>query len=86
MKSVICTFCNTEIYSYNGPEPNIQIKAEYFKPTSDFPAPAKGSDLKCPRCFMKWVSWSSQLGQLRMLIDSAYSGSGNIGKNKGAED
>ena len=86
MKSVVCTFCNAEIYSYIGPEPNIQIKSEYFKPASDFPAPSKGSDLKCPRCFMKWVSWSSQLGQLRMLIDSAYSGSGNIGKNKGADD
>ena len=86
MKSVICTSCNTEIYNYNGPEPNLQIKAQYFQPVSDFPAPAKGSDLRCPRCFSKWVSWSNQLGQLRMIVDSAYAGSGNIGKNKGADE
>ena len=86
MKSVICTFCNTEIYTYTGPVPEIKMKAQYFKPVNDFAAPSKGTDLRCPQCFMKWVSWSSQVGQLRMLIDSAYAGSGNIGKNKGGDE
>jgi len=86
MKPVICTFCNAEIYDYTGPDPNIQLKAEYFKPLNDFSAPSSGSDLRCPRCFTKWVSFSSQMGQLRMLVDSAYAGSGNIGKNKGGAE
>ncbi|HZS44692.1 MAG TPA: hypothetical protein VFC63_06280 [Blastocatellia bacterium] len=86
MKPVICTYCNAEIYEYRGPEPGIKLKAEYFKPIAEFAAPTSGSDLRCPRCFVKWVACSNQLGQLRMLVDSAYAGSGNIGKNKGGEE
>lgn len=79
MKTVVCTFCNSEIYTYDGPEPNIEMKAVNFKPKSGVPAPKSGEPLACPVCRTKFTGFSLQNKQLRMMVSSAYYGSGNIG-------
>jgi|GEM_PF-736128 len=86
MKSVICSFCNTEIYNYTGPEDTVSMKAEYFKPTApEFKQPKKGDPLICPVCGVKFVAISNQLGQLRFIIDPAYKGSGAVGNVAGSK-
>jgi hypothetical protein len=80
MKTVVCTFCNSEIYTYEGPEP-VQMKAAYFKPKqSAWPQPKSGDSLYCPVCGSKFIGVSVQNKQLRMIISSEYRGSGNAGK------
>lgn len=80
MKTVICTYCNSEIYTYDGPEPKIELKAVHFKPTSsDYTPPKSGDPLFCPICKTKFVGVSVQNKQLRMVVSADYYGSGNIG-------
>lgn len=80
MKTVVCTFCNTELYSYEGPEP-VEFKAANFKPLrGEWPQPKSGDPLYCPVCASKFVGVSVQNRQIRMVISSEYRGSGNAGK------
>ncbi|QUV83905.1 hypothetical protein [Chloracidobacterium aggregatum] len=80
MKPVICTFCNSEIYTYVGPEP-VELKAAHFKPTRPgWAAPKPGDPMYCPVCGSRFVGVSVQNKQLRMVVSSEYAGSGNVGK------
>lgn len=80
MKDVVCTFCNSTVYKYAGPEDEIKLAADSFKGTGKYPEPKSGSELVCPECGAKWVAFSNQLFQLRMIISTAYHGTGDIGK------
>ena len=81
MKTVVCTFCNSEIYQYTGPESKIEMKAKFFQPISSTVAqPQAGDSLFCPVCKSRFVSLSVQQNSLRMLVSSDYYGSGNVGK------
>lgn len=80
MKSVICTFCNSEIYRYKGPETKLELKAEHFEPIALTETPPKSGDaMSCPACKSKFIGASLQNKQVRMLVSSAYYGSGNVG-------
>lgn len=81
MKDVVCTFCNSMVYKYTGPDDEVQLSAANFKSAGKYPEPKSGSDLVCPECGAKWVSFSNQLFQLRMIISTAYHGSGEVGNN-----
>lgn len=80
MKLVICTYCNTQIYQYTGPTDRLELRAANFVPlTTKFKAPQSGQDITCPNCAIKFVGCSEQTGQLRMLVDWHYQGTGEVG-------
>lgn len=81
MKDVVCTFCNSTVYKYVGPEDEIKLAAGNFKATGKYPEPKTGMELVCPECGVTWVAYSSQLFQLRMIVSSAYHGTGEIGNH-----
>lgn len=81
MKPVICCYCNTEIYHYTGPVERIDFRATNFTPSNPkFKTPQAGQPLACPHCAIKFVGFSHQNNQIRMLIDWHYKGTGEIGK------
>ena len=77
MKRVLCTYCNTHLYNYSGPEERISFKAEWFSPTSDgYPRPQSGDELKCPECGIKFAAFSNQVNTLLLLAEWPYEGTG----------
>jgi len=77
MKRVICTYCNTHVYDYYGPEEKVSFKATYFVPTRPaYIQPQKGDDIKCPECGMKHIAFSNQLNSLHLLSGWPFEGTG----------
>ncbi len=77
MKRVICTYCNTHIYTYTGPDDPIRFKAEYFIPASPaYLRPQKGDRIACPECGIEFVAFSNQLSTIQMLSDWPFQGTG----------
>ena len=77
MKSVLCTYCNTHLYDYAGPEERVSFKAELFKPVSPgHPQPQRGDELRCPACGIRFVAFSNQLNTLLLLAEWPYEGTG----------
>jgi DNA-directed RNA polymerase subunit RPC12/RpoP len=77
MKRVICTYCNTHIYTYVGPDHPVSFKAEYFIPTSPaYPKPKKDDRIKCPDCGIEFVAFSNQLSTIQLLSDWPFEGTG----------
>jgi len=77
MKRVICTYCNSHIYNYTGPDDPVKFKAEYFIPTNPtFAKPQKGDRMKCPDCGIEFTAFSNQLSTVHMLSGWPAEGTG----------
>ena len=77
MKRVICTYCNSQIYAYTGPDDPVKFKAEYFAPTSSaYPKPQKGDKLICPDCGIEFIAFSNQLSTIQLLSGWPFQGTG----------
>ncbi len=77
-RPVVCTFCNRTIYDYSGPSDRVVFDAAHFAPRRGVPALESASKLACPLCGEKWVSVSIQLDSIRMAVDPATRGTGNV--------
>jgi|CXWL01.1.fsa_nt_gi predicted RNA-binding Zn-ribbon protein involved in translation (DUF1610 family) len=77
-RPVVCTFCNRTIYDYSGPTDRVVFDAVHFAPRRGVPALEATSKLACPLCGEKWVSVSVQLDSIRMAVDPATRGTGNV--------
>ena len=77
-RPVVCTYCNRTIYDYSGPEDRVVFDAVHFKPCTGVPPLDPASKLGCPLCGERWVSVSIQLDSIRMAVDPATRGTGNV--------
>ncbi len=77
MKRVICTYCNTHIYDYYGPEDKVSFKATYYVPTRPvYVQPQKGGDVRCPECGIEHIAFSNQLDTIHLLSGWPFEGTG----------
>jgi hypothetical protein len=77
MKRVLCTYCNTFIYDYVGPDDPVKFKAEFFAPTSaGHPKPQPGDRVKCPDCGTEFDAFSNQLNTIQLLSSWPFEGTG----------
>lgn len=77
-RPVVCTFCNRTIYDYSGPSDRVVFEAAYFAPRRGVPPVGAESRLVCPLCGQRWVSVSIQIDGIRMAVDPATRGTGNV--------
>ncbi|MBK6428521.1 MAG: hypothetical protein IPF82_20720 [Blastocatellia bacterium] len=77
-RPVVCTYCNRIIYDYSGPVDRVVFDAEHFEPRHGVPSINATSKLVCPLCGERWVSVSVQLDSIRMAVDPATRGTGNV--------